>query len=47
MLRKSSIGSELFGKVQLLVGISKISENIEILRNLVEGSCSTSYPSGD
>ena len=37
MLRKSSIGSELFGKVQLLAEISKIYKNLEILRNFVEG----------
>ena len=37
MLRKSSIGSELFGKVQLLVEIPKILGNLEIIINFFEG----------
>ena len=48
MPRKSSIGAELFRKVQFLIEISKISKNLEKSKNNREGrSCSTSYPSGN
>ena len=46
MPRESSIGSELFEKVQFLVKIPKISKNLENLKKS-RCSCSTSYPSGN
>ena len=48
MLRKSSIGAELFSKVEILVEISKIPKNLEnFKRDQGRRSCSTSYPSGN
>ena len=35
---KSSIGAELFKKVEILVEISKISKNLEIFKSSVEGA---------
>ena len=34
MQRKSSIGAKLFPKVEILVEISKISKNLEILKEI-------------
>ena len=38
MSRKSSIGAELFRKVQLLIEILKISKNLENLKKWLRGA---------